>query len=218
MGNCCAPPGVELPAATDKEIEELHEKGYLLVVAGPTQDFKGDNELAKVYVALYENGCEITLFFLDEDRPNKCTDCFYDQIRRPLFGRWADIETIFIINDKMDFPGTHSGDQDWKTKVPHHGETSIPLDKFERHGEGQSPILWINTWNHLVGEKNNNPGMEITYQHALSAGSTESKESKDFVVRKGSRSEVDERFKGLITTLVDVMTEERRKALGKRVF
>eukprot|EP00536_Pseudo-nitzschia_multiseries_P009387 jgi/Psemu1/306474/fgenesh1_kg.260_\ len=133
-------------------------------------------------------------------------------------GRWADIETVVILNDEMIFPGTHSGDQDWKTPNPNHGETSIPLDKFDRHGEGQNPILWVNTWNHLVGEKNNNGGMEITYQHALPAGSTESNESKDFVVRKGSRAEVDARFKGLMTSLVDVMTEERRKALGKRIF
>jgi len=57
--------------------------------------------------------------------------------------------------------------------------------------------------------------MDITYQRALPAGSTE---SKDFVVQKGSRAEVDARFKGLMTSFVDVMTEERRKALGKRIF
>merc|ERR1712032_1242852 len=149
---------------------------------------------------------------------NKCEDCIYDHIRRPLFGRWSDIESVIIIKDEMVFPGTHSGDQAWKCKAPSHGETSVPLDKFERHGEEQKLILWVNTWNHLVGEKNNNGDMDITYQHALPSGSTEGGDSTNFVIRKGSRAEVDTRFKGLMTSLSDVMTEERQQALGKRLF
>eukprot|EP00588_Corethron_pennatum_P022047 CAMPEP_0194312440 /NCGR_PEP_ID=MMETSP0171-20130528/9361_1 /TAXON_ID=218684 /ORGANISM="Corethron pennatum, Strain L29A3" /LENGTH=323 /DNA_ID=CAMNT_0039066949 /DNA_START=186 /DNA_END=1157 /DNA_ORIENTATION=- len=211
-------PGDELPAATEKEIEELHEKGYNIVVACPSLDFKGDNELATVYVAVYENGCEITLLFLDEDRPNQCEDCLYDAIRRPLFGRHCDIESVFIINDEMVFPGTYSGEQVWGEKTPSHGEKSIQLDQFDRHGEEQKIILWVNTWNHLLGEKNNNPDIDITYQHALPAGSNESKESKDFKIRKGSRNEVDARYKGLMTSVSKVMTKERQKALGKRLF
>jgi len=220
MGGCCSTPAAELPAATENEIEELQQKGYNIVVAGPTHDFRGENELVTVYVAVYENGCEITMLFLDEDRPNKCEDCLYDHIRRPLFGRSSDIESVIIINDEMVFPGTYSGDQTWKEKVPSHGETSVALDQFDRHGEDQNMIVWVNTWNHLFGEKNTNPDMEITYQHALPAGSSKdgSNVSTDFVYRKGSRAEVDARFKGLITSLSDVMTEERQKVLGKRLF
>ena len=49
------------------------------------------------------------------------------------------------------------------------------------------------------------------------AGSVENKESRDFVVRIGSRAEVDARFKGLMTTLSTVITPERAQRLGKRI-
>ena len=118
----------------------------------------------------------------------------------------------------MVFPGTYSAEQTWKEKMPKHNETNIPLDQFEKHGDGSELILWINTWNHLVGEKNNNPGMEITYQHCQPDGGKEHLDNKDFVLRKGSRAEVDARFKGLMTTVSTVMTTEREELLGKRIF
>ena len=154
---------------------------------------------------------------MDEDRPNMCEDCIYDNIRAPLFGRSSDIESIVIIGDKVEFPGTHSGEQKWNEKVPHHGETSIELSKFGRKDDTDL-IIWSNTWNHLLGEKNNNPDMEITYQQALPAGSVETKkrDQKDFVVRLGSRAQVDARFKGLLTTLSTVITPERAEKLGQR--
>lgn len=68
-----------------------------------------------------------------------------------------------------------------------------------------------------MGEKNNNTDMEITYQRPRPAGSVESKESREFVVRIGSRAEVDARFKGLMTTLSTVVTPERAGKLGKRI-
>jgi hypothetical protein len=216
MGACMSKPGAELPGASAEEIEQLRDSGHLPCVAGPKIDFEGKNQLATLYVAEYENGAELTLLFLDEDRPNMCTDCIYDHIRRPLFGRWSDIETIIVIGDKVEFPGTYSADQTWSAKVPAHNEASIALSKFEK--ENDEPILWVNTWNHLLGEKNTNPDKEITRQHALPAESTESLESKDFVVRKGSRAEVDERFKGVITSVSKVMTPERQEKLGKRLF
>ena len=145
-----------------------------------------------------------------------CEDCIYDHIRRPLFGRWSDIESVVIIGDKVEFPGTYAGDQPWNAKVPQHGEAAIDINKFEKKDD-TDPIIWVNTWNHLLGERNNNTNMEITYQRPMKVGSTESLESRDFVIRKGSRSEVDMRFKGLITTLSTVVTEERAKRLGKRI-
>jgi hypothetical protein len=76
-------------------------------------------------------------------------------------------------------------------------------------------VLWINTWNHLIGEKNNNTKTDITYQIAQPAGGIESLENKDFVVRIGSREEVDGQFKGCITSVSEVMTAQRELKLGK---
>ena len=125
MGACCSTEGEELPHATAEEIEKIRSNSHLPVVAGPTVDFQGLNQLQTVYIAEYENGAEITLLFLDEDRPNACEDCLYDTIRRPLFGRYSDVETIIIIGNDVIFPGTYSGDQTWKEKVPQHNETTV---------------------------------------------------------------------------------------------
>jgi hypothetical protein len=148
MGACCSQLGQELPAATEADIKRLREKGHLPCLAGPSSDFDGDNQCLTVYIAEYENGTEISFLFLDEDRPNMCEDWVYDNIRRPLFGRWSDIESIVIINNTVEFPGTHSGDQTWHAKVPGHGETTVELSNFEKK-DGTDPIIWINVWNHL---------------------------------------------------------------------
>jgi hypothetical protein len=216
MGCICSAPLPDLPPASAEDLNTLRSRGHLPCVACPSVDFEGHNQLQTIYVAVYENGTELTLLFLDEDRPNACEDCLYDTIRRPLFGRFSDIETLFIVNDTVDFPGTHAGAQNWTAKVPSHNESTLELSVFEKKEE--CPVLWINTWNHLIGEKNNNTEMDMTYQCAQSAGGIESLENKDFVVRIGSREEVDERFKGCITSVSAVMTIERAKKLGKRLI
>jgi hypothetical protein len=217
MGACCSAPGEELPGLTEDDIQQLRFRGCLPCVATPSSDFVGKNQLSTVYVALYENGAELTFLFLDEDRPNACEDCLYDTIRRPLFGRFSDIESIFIIQDKVEFPGTHCGDQKWAEKVPHHNIATVDLSKFEKKDD-TDPIIWINTWNHLLGEKNNNSEKKMTFQRAQPVGGVETLDDKDFVLRKGTRAEVDDRFKGLMTSVSKVMTPERETKLGKRLF
>ena len=217
MGACYSAPEAELPPATEEELKVLKERGHLPWIAGPSVDFEGKNQLQTLYVAVYENGTELTLLFLDEDRPNACGDCFYDTIRRPLFGRFSDIESVIIIGNEVHFPGTYSADQTWKTMAPAHNEKVVDLATFEKR-ETNEPIFWINTWNHLIGDKNNNTTMDITYQQAQAAGGIENVANKDFVVRKGSRAEVDARFKGFMTSVATVMTQERSEKLGKRIF
>jgi hypothetical protein len=246
----------DLPLATEDELDALRSRGHLPVVAGPSVDFRGNNQLSTLYVAEYENGAELTLLFLDEDRPNMCEDWLYDAIRRPLFGRKADIETVLIVGNEMIFPGTYCADQTWGEKMPKHNETTVAMDRFERrhrrddgskdknnNGDDKNNhppfVLWINTWNHLVGEKNNNTTMEITYQEAAAAASQPSSSSAPppsgtednnnnnklghssssrYVVRRGSRAEVDGRFHGWMTSVSTVMTPERSDALGRRLF
>jgi len=97
MGACCSAPGLELDHASEEDIKRLREKGHMICIAGPSADFDGDNQCCTVYYAEYENGTEMTFLFLDEDRPNRCEDILYDTIRRPLFGRTSDIESIVIV-------------------------------------------------------------------------------------------------------------------------
>jgi len=206
----------QLPAASEEDIARLQEKGHLVCVAIPAVDIEGRNNLQTIYYAEYENGTEITLLFKDEDRPNALLDGVYDTIRKPLFGRKSDIETIFIIKDSVEFPGTYAGKQEWNEKIPKHEEATVELSKFEK--KEKDPVLWINTWNHLIGESNNNTSEEIVYSRPLAANSTESSSTTDYVARKGSREEVDGMFKGLKKSFNTVVTPERAEKLGKRLL
>lgn len=134
------------------------------------------------------------------------------------FSDTVDIESIIIVHDEVIFPGTYSGNQEWKTKTPKHGHATIELSKFQKHENGTDFVLWCNTWNHLLGESNTNTTEAINYCQAKPCGSIETKDSIDYVVRKGSRAEVDARFKGLMTSVSTVMTEDTAKKLGKRIF
>ena len=100
--------------------------------------------------------------------------------------------------------------------MPEHGHATIDLSKFENKGDYF--VLWVNTWNHLLGDQNNNTKSEIVYCNAQPSGGMENPKLVDYVLRKGSREEVDARFKGIITSVSTVMTPETREKLGKRLF
>ncbi|KAL3925366.1 MAG: hypothetical protein SGILL_000452 [Bacillariaceae sp.] len=263
----CAQPGEDLELLDEAEVVALKENGALPCVGLPTRDLEGSNQLTCMYIAQYENGYELTLLFLDEDRPNACADCCLDFLRRPLFGRYFDIETVFLMkNDtngdgkngsengstdtyKMEFPGTHSADQKWNVFSPKHTTESVHLSLFEKRTrevgkeqpqqkKDQHPTLYVNTWNHLMSESNNNPDLEMTYMFPV-AGKKEdvgsaavdayvadtdaepknsnTYDSQSFILRRGSRKDVDGRFKGIISSMTTVMTEELERRLGKRL-
>lgn len=207
MACCLSKPKDDLPL-----VEDLGAYQDLPCVAYPKVD--ESNRLVSMYVAKYEHGMELTLLFSDEDRPNACMDVFYDTIRRPLFGRYSDIETVFVIDNQIEFPGTYSAGEKWKEKTPGHHNTTVPLDKFETSTDGRKTIF-INTWNHLMGEQNNNTDMEMTV--ALPSVDECAASPEAYIVREGSREEVDARFKGFITSVSKVMTKEREERLGKRL-
>lgn len=130
----------------------------------------------------------------------------------------TDIESILIINGTVEFPGTYAAEQKWKAKIPEHGHATVELDKFEKSQDNEF-ILWINTWNHLLGDKNNNTDMDITYSGATPDGDTmrSSTLGVGYVLRMGTREEVDARFKGCMTSVAKVMTPEAKEKLGKRL-
>lgn len=206
--------GEELPAATQGDLTRLRDKGLIPSVALPTVDVS--NILQVVYVAEYENGAEITLLFKDEDRPNPFLAVLYDMLRYPLYGRTSDVETVIIIGETVHFPGTYAAKQTWNTRNPHHEDATVPMSKFDRN-EANDWILYTNTWNHLFSESPNNPGQTLLFCTPTLDEET-SKTTKDYRLRRGSREEVDGMFQGLMTTVSEVMTDERAKALGKRLW
>ena len=192
------------------------------IVFGMTAEDVGDkrkNGIETVYMAEYAGGVEITVEFADEDYPGMCglLDCTYDCIRRPLYGRKKDIETFFVLQGDKDqatvhFPGTYSGPtQNYQTKNPKHLNATVPPADFEREAcqddKDGALVVWVNTWNHLFGPKNNNPDMELVRVSAPT----------DFVLRLGfSRHEVDAQYKGCITSVSDTIPEKIQTQLGQR--
>merc|ERR1712232_569399 len=160
---------------------------------------EGDNGIVEVAFGESEdmNGVEVTVVFKDEDRPSHIEDQVYDLIRKPLFGRSEDIETFTFIRgadgefESIHFKGTYSGDQNWTCKVPEHKTETVSLSEFEQEkdvGGTSHTVIWINVWNHLFGPRNTNPDMQMI-------------KVVDYQCTHASRKEVDNRYKGLITTV-----------------
>jgi hypothetical protein len=194
----------------------------LPVIALPEQDVEHGNGVSAVAVAWYERGQEITVHFRDEDRPDKCSDMAYDCLRSPLFGRRSDIETFFLLqaDGEVFFPGTASGDAAWSAAAPAHLTASIPLDQFQRDGAGR-PIVYVNTWNHLFGHKNNNEHMPLVSSRPA-AGSAVAVANDGarvplYPVLSASRAEVDRQYRGCIRSLNATMTPALQGKLGARL-
>lgn len=159
----------------------------------PQVDVDGDNNIVEVcFGATDTNDVEVTVIFKDEDRPNPWEDFLYDYIRRPLFGRFEDLETFTFVRgaggefESIRFEGTYCGDQTWQAKLPKHENATLPLSEFEK--EGDRLVIWVNVWNHLFGPRNNNPSMEIYTEDIYKCSF-------------GTRNETDDRYCGLITKI-----------------
>lgn len=196
------------------EVESL-----LPIFALPQSDVTNGNGISAVWVAEYENGIELSVKFDDEDRPTKCGDMFYDAIRKPLFGRSSDIETIFFLHKlgTVHLPGTASGDSNWASMAPQHLTKTIPLKQFESDSASKRHIFYVNTWSHLMGEKNNNTQMSmVRVAPAVGLESSDPKESL-YTVLQGSRAEVDAQFRGCCSSVSKVMTDDTKAKLGRRI-
>ena len=124
---------------------------------------------------------EVTSVFADEDHPDPTMDKLYDAYRLVSWGRIEDLETFFIVVDKTTgkserlsfielwmirfYPPSqiqpvkiqpcYSGDETWDaTFGPHFRAKITSFSKYYQH-----PILYVNVWNHALGEKDNNQGM-----------------------------------------------------------
>ena len=213
----------------EETVRRLVAEGRLPVFAIPRFDLQGDNGIKQVFIAEYEGGVEITIIFEDEDRPNVFSDMLYDFIRRPLFGRSEDIESIFLNStnahpSSIDFPGTYADGATWKALAPFHGTATVPIASFEhRPHEGWAndlpgPVVWVNTWSHLFGEANANPEMEMVFCSAAHAASAPGEPTVQhaYPVYHGSRADVDSKFHGLVSSFAKTMSAEKLVQIGKR--
>ena len=126
---------------------------------------------------------EVTFVFADEDHPNSILDRMYDTLRLTTWGRIEDLETFFIVVDKqtwsseklsfiklwllgyvegvrkvLNVSAYYSGDETWNAFIGSHLRAKITtFRKYYQH-----PILYVNVWNHAIGEEDNNPLMAKT--------------------------------------------------------
>ena len=150
------------------------------------------NGLWKVYVDVFDESIygydlegyyiiEISIVYFDEDHP--LFDAIYDALRLTNWGRIEDVETFFMVvekegeeTDRVSFIGCELyriSTSNWRTIDPIYSKTQqfgvlLPthykekLDVEDLDMTGEHPILWVNTWNHLLGEDDNNPTMDDT--------------------------------------------------------
>ena len=112
----------------------------------------------------------VTVVFADEDHPSAFKDFIYDIYRRFKYKRTEDVETFEYRYVKQSdiknglpaevvFPTTYSRNQTFFTKdVKHYSET-VKFSSFTLRGN--RPLIFINTWNHLFSENNNNRDLKL---------------------------------------------------------
>ena len=146
-------------------------------------------------------GVEWTIVFEGEDRPDKCTRFCYDLAHRCAFGRWEDINTFVMSTAErggveepvaLRFNGTHSGSAKWYDALPFHVHVNVPATEFLPEASTGRLIIWVNTWNHALGQCNNNPEMETRNDGCGYMA------VRDYPLFRGSRLEVDRLFGGCL--------------------
>ncbi|MBN1683238.1 hypothetical protein JW865_06780 [Candidatus Bathyarchaeota archaeon] len=183
---------VETPSVQMTPEQEItYALTFVPKVKQPDFDTVG-NGLTNVFIDVHEqniygylmtgyNIIEVSLVWNDEDYPNNpLLDWFYDGVRQTLYGRLQDIETFFIVVDRstglfsrasfikidcvrglvyITFDGCYSSTQTW-TQNNHY---EAKKDRYLWDRTNEHPWMWVNTWNHMLGEDQNNAYSHVTY-------------------------------------------------------
>ncbi|PJZ31637.1 surface adhesion protein Lsa23 [Leptospira kmetyi] len=184
----CSPAKKELPRFSS-ELECSNEE--IPIWIQPSDDVKDGNDLEIIYCNKREtpNGkrIELSLVFRDERHPSFWKDAVYRIYRGFKYGRHKDIESL-----RLQFSNTgelstvhlknvYSGDQKFSQDPVQHFDSVLKADAFSK--EEKKPILYINTWNHMFSEKDQNPELS-------------KKKFNNVELRTGSREELDAFYSG----------------------
>ncbi|OLY63713.1 surface adhesion protein Lsa23 [Leptospira santarosai] len=152
----------------------------------PIRDIEDGNGLETIYCNRRETPSgkriELNLVFQDERHPSVWKDKIYRFYRGFKYGRYKDIETIRLQFSKTEELSTihlknvYSGKQKFAEDPVYHFDSVLKPEQLMK--ENQKNILFINTWNHMLSEKDFNPEL--------------SKKKLDSVeLRTGTREELD---------------------------
>ena len=105
-------PGKPVPIDELKRLAtSTRSLGKLPIFLNPAEDF--DNTIERVYIQEYERGLELTVVYLNETRPDPFSDLFYKALRLISYGRFADVETIFVVCAEPPVAGA-AADEPWR--------------------------------------------------------------------------------------------------------
>ena len=139
-----------------------------------------------------KNILSITVVFADEDHPSAFTDFIYDIYRHFKYKRTEDVETFNYyyskqsdikngFPEKVIFPTTYSKNQPFFTKDVKHYTETVAFSAFTL--KENRPLIFINTWNHLFSENNNNRDLKLNT-------------IENYPVYIGSRADVEKLYRG----------------------
>ena len=112
------------------------------------------NILREIQVHPVNNGHEVTLVFEDENlREHGVFDFIYRIYRFFKYGRTVDIETFEIQDGQFDFRKIYSGDHTlFKDSI--HETKKVGIKYYFQ--DTNHPVVFVNTSNHALAEKDNN--------------------------------------------------------------
>lgn len=157
---CTSPPLPVFPTT-----EGICPKSDLFVLSQPEIDVQTGNDLVGIYckanITPIGFEWEVSLVFRDEIHPSTWKDFFYRIYRRIRYGRTYDIESFLVRLEpdgktfQLDLKNVYSGDQIFQEDPVVHKDKILSSSLLENRNS--LPILYVNTWNHMFGEKDNNP-------------------------------------------------------------
>lgn len=113
--------------------------------------FDKSNSIHSIYYYDHGDRREVTVVFWDEDHPNPFVDFVYDIYRFFKWGRLYDIETFFVLKDRVLFEDDYCDSYSYYQLEDLHSRAEIPIDDFEKIDN--NVIVYISTWNHMFSNK-----------------------------------------------------------------
>ncbi|MBB6063069.1 putative membrane protein YhhN [Thermosipho japonicus] len=110
-----------------------------------------ENGVYQIYTFEYPDKLEVTVVFWDEDHPSLFIDFIYDIYRFFKWGRFYDIETFFILDDRVIFEDDYCNSQSYFQTENLHNYKELSTDVFENDGE--KLVIYVSTWNHMFSNK-----------------------------------------------------------------
>lgn len=148
-------------------VDTIHKEDIFPVIYQPRVDTH-NNYVRSIFWEKKQGEIVFSLIFNDEELNRTWfLDYIYRHFRRWKYGRTKDLESFSVLlqNQKpvaLKFPGIYSNDDDLNADSTHGDNdgwfSRAPArDIKSYYSDENHPVIFINTSNHAMGEKDNNP-------------------------------------------------------------